>query len=331
MEASQLQRRTRERLKIAPVVAQQFRSLVEDYGSLHGLRVGPHNESLWKIPAVMSIDKAEAILQSHKKALLPKLSLIPQAPVLVVNSQGEPEVLTSGYHPECGGLYIRSRAKLQQEMPYSEAVNLILFLLEDFSFVSPSDKSRAFAAIIAPALRIGRILNCHFPLFAVEADESQAGKGFLLELIHSVYNERVALVLNRKGGVGSLDEEISRVLLAGKPFIQLDNIRDLISSEFFEGIMTCEFGSTVAARVPYRGRARSTPISTSSSSPPTAPSSRLTWLIARSSSGFSSAKTTHSRNSRKGICSTTSKPIRPLPLRSVHRSDALDRKGPPPN
>ena len=240
-----------ERLKIAPVVAQQFRSLVEDYGSLHGLRVGPHNESLWKIPAVMSIDKAEAILQSHKKALLPKLSLIPQAPVLVVNSQGEPEVLTSGYHPECGGLYIRSRAKLQQEMPYSEAVDLILFLLEDFSFVSPSDKSRAFAAIIAPALRIGRILNCHFPLFAVEADESQAGKGFLLELIHSVYNERVALVLNRKGGVGSLDEEISRVLLAGKPFIQLDNIRDLISSEFFEGVMTCEFGSTVAARVPY--------------------------------------------------------------------------------
>ena len=240
-----------ERLKIAPVVAQQFRSLVEDYGSLHGLRVGPHNESLWKIPAVMSIDKAEAILQSHKKALLPKLSLIPQAPVLVVNSQGEPEVLTSGYHPECGGLYIRSRAKLQEEMPYSEAVDLILFLLEDFSFVSPSDKSRAFAAIIAPALRIGRILNCHFPLFAVEADESQAGKGFLLELIHSVYNESVALVLNRKGGVGSLDEEISRVLLAGKPFIQLDNIRNLISSEFFEGVMTCEFGSTVAARVPY--------------------------------------------------------------------------------
>ena len=143
-------------------------------------------------------------------------------------------------------------------MPYSEAVNLIFFLLEEFSFVSPSDKSRAFAAIVAPALRIGRILNCHFPLFAVEADESQAGKGFLFELIHSVYNESVALVLNRKGGVGSLDEEISRVLLAGRPFIQLDNIRDLVSSEFFEGIMTCEFGATVTARVPYASRARST-------------------------------------------------------------------------
>ena len=86
----------------------------------------------------------------------------------------------------------------------------------------------------------------------VEADRPQAGKGTLVEAIQRAYGELNELTSKRKGGVGSFDEEISKQLLRGRPFIQIDNIRDSLDSEFFEHAMTCPFGATVSARIPYK-------------------------------------------------------------------------------
>jgi hypothetical protein len=60
------------------------------------------------------------------------------------------------------------------------------------------------------------------------------------------------LTAKRKGGVGSFDEDLSNQLLRGRPFIPIDNIREVLDSEFFEHCFTCPFGSTVLARVPHK-------------------------------------------------------------------------------
>src|SRR5690606_22583817 len=107
-------------------------------------------------------------------------------------------------------------------------------LIAEFAFVTPSDRSRAIAAIIAPALKAGGILRGHYPFTIVEADDSQTGKGYLCDLIFAIYGETPGIVGERKGGVGSLDESLAQKLVEGRPFILLDNLRDKIDSAYLE-------------------------------------------------------------------------------------------------
>jgi hypothetical protein len=78
------------------------------------------------------------------------------------------------------------------------------------------------------------------PIFMVEADHSQSGKGLLVKLIASVYKEPVRLVSQRKGGVGSLDEEFNKALMEGRPIISLDNLRGRINSATLESFVTAD-------------------------------------------------------------------------------------------
>jgi hypothetical protein len=96
-------------------------------------------------------------------------------------------------------------------------------------------------------------------MFIVEANESQAEKGFLLDLINAIYRESPSLVTQRTGGVGGFDESLSQALINARPFVRFDNIRGNINSTFLEAIMTCPLGSTVAARVPHKSEIRVAP------------------------------------------------------------------------
>ena len=84
-----------------------------------------------------------------------------------------------------------------------------------------------------------------------EADQSQTGKDFLLKLITSVYLDSPALVTQRAGGVGSLDESLSQRLSDGAAFPTLANIRGKIDSPALEALLTEERAFPV--RVPHRG------------------------------------------------------------------------------
>jgi hypothetical protein len=83
-----------------------------------------------------------------------------------------------------------------------------------------------------------------------EANASQSGKGYRQNLIFAVYNERPSLVTLKNGGVGGLDESISQALIYGRPFIQLDNIRGKLDSQFIEMMMTA--GGMISARIPQK-------------------------------------------------------------------------------
>jgi hypothetical protein len=68
-----------------------------------------------------------------------------------------------------------------------------------------------------------------------EADQSQTGKGFRVNLISKIYDESpFVLTLPSGRGVGSVDESISAALLSGKGFIVLDNMRGVVNSQILE-------------------------------------------------------------------------------------------------
>jgi hypothetical protein len=145
-------------------------------------------------------------------------------------------------------------------MKLKQAVGILLEIVSEFDFLEPADKSRAIAAILSPAFKPDELLKGHhFPLFVFEADKSQAGKGYFLELVQSIYREYASFVTQRKGGVGSFDESLSQKLINGRPFIQCDNVRGAIDSQYLEAILTVPFGGTVPARIPYKGEVQIRP------------------------------------------------------------------------
>lgn len=244
----ELRRDEKKELRLEIMRAQAFRSRIEKLGTLFAWRAGKGGEAVLK-STTCPADTAEALLACDvSEELLPNIKGIASCPV-IVEENGKTHILGKGYHPINGGLLIMS-GEQPPEIPLSEAVELLKMLVAEFDFATPSDKSRALASIITPALRIGGWLNGHIPIDMAEANDSQAGKGYRQKLIFSVYNESPSIVTLKNGGVGGLDESISQALIAGRPFIQIDNVRGKIESQFIEMMMTA--GGTIMARVPQR-------------------------------------------------------------------------------
>jgi hypothetical protein len=94
-------------------------------------------------------------------------------------------------------------------------------------------------------------LRGNIPIDVAEADLSQAGKGYRLDLVCALYNEYSSFVTARQGGVGSVDETFSSKLVTARPFICLDNFRGRLDSQHLEAFLTCPILFSV--RIPYHG------------------------------------------------------------------------------
>ena len=196
-------------------------------------------------------------LASDAKNILPPIAAVHNCPIITEAKSGI-EVLGKGYHKKCGGRLVAGGV-MPEKVGLKQATDCLLGIVDEFEFATPADKSRAIAAILSPALRFGGLLEAHMPLFVVEADASQAGKGFFFELVQGMYSETPSLVTQRQGGVGGFDESLSQALLYGRPIIQLDNMRGHLGSAYFEAILTCPLNTAVSARVPYRGEVQVRP------------------------------------------------------------------------
>ena len=71
-----------------------------------------------------------------------------------------------------------------------EAVELIHGMVEETQWVEPADQSRWICMFLEPAFKSLRPWSFSTPLFVMEADASQAGKGFLLNLVHELHKVR---------------------------------------------------------------------------------------------------------------------------------------------
>jgi hypothetical protein len=244
----ELRRDEKKGLRLEVMRAQAFRSRIEKLGTLFAWRAGKGGEAVLK-STTCPADTAEALLSCHAaEELLPTVRGLTSCPV-IVEIEGKIQILGKGYHPTNGGLLIMS-GEQPPEIPIEQAITLLQMLVGEFDFSTPSDRSRALASFITPALRIGGWLRGNIPIDMAEANESQSGKGYRQKLLFAVYNESPSIVALKNGGVGGLDESVSQALIAGRPFIQIDNVRGKIESQFIEMMMTA--GGIIMARVPQR-------------------------------------------------------------------------------
>ena len=226
-----------------------LRSRLDDAGTVVAWRKGANGEAVLK-QTHCSEDVAKVFLETRAaRELLPPIVSVTGCPVIVEDEDGNLRELAAGYHPARGGILVAA-GEPSPEVPLDEAVAALSGLLVDFDFVTPSDRSRALAAFVTPALAIGGHLPGRAPCDVAEANQSQSGKGFRQKQTAAIYNERPYVVAQKNGGVGGLDESFSQALIGGRPFIQLDNLRGTLDSPFLEAFFTAD---SIGARVPHRG------------------------------------------------------------------------------
>jgi len=135
-------------------------------------------------------------------------------------------------------------------VPLMEACEALWDALADFAFVTRSDGSRAFAALLPPALAMGGLLgNARIPVDLAVASGSQSGKTYRQRMVAAIYGETPYVVAQKAKGVGGLEESVGHGLLSGRPFIQIDNLRGNLDSQYMEALMTAEY---IGVRIPHR-------------------------------------------------------------------------------
>jgi putative DNA primase/helicase len=198
---------------------------------------------------VMSKQQAELLLAAPAfRGALPEIRVLAQAPVLVAHADRSLTAVR-GYDPESGILVTGGAV---EDLPIEEAVGMLNDVLADFLFASGGDRARALAALITPALVQGGLLDGRAPMDVLEANDSQAGKGYLVRLRAAIYNDIPSTVTRSRGGVGGPEESFASLLLFGRRFISFDNLRGKADSEGIESALTEE---RYTARVPHRAAA----------------------------------------------------------------------------
>jgi len=200
-----------------------------------------------EVPATLYERAVKVFMEAAEfVAAMPEIKVIADCAVLVEQDGALVEVV--GYDESTG---ILARGEAPERMGWEDGRDALLNLLRDYDFADEADRARLLAAILTPALNIGRMLgNGRVPILVLEADSSQAGKGLAVRCIAILYGSRPQVVNQKGGGVGSLRESIDDAILRGKPFISLDNIRGRVDVPALESALT---EPLIQCRVPYRG------------------------------------------------------------------------------
>ena len=180
--------------------------------------------------------------------LLPKLNGVLHCPLLV-ERDGRLHRVEQGYDDTTG--FFVATAQRPETVQVGEAVELLSGLLNDFDFVTPGDRSRAIASLLTPALKLGGLITASVPVDVAEANASQSGKTYRQRMVAALYNQKPAVVTKRGGGVGSMEETFSDHPVKGRVFVQFDNVRGKLDSQYLESFLTAE--GTFPARIPYHG------------------------------------------------------------------------------
>ena len=206
------------------------------------------DEQEFVVPCTLREQWAAVLLRADERNLLPTVDSVVSIPILYRDPTTKSLLVhNNGYNPDTRTFVANPDPK--ENLPVltlAEAVDTIKDLLTDFTFESPSHRSRAIASFLTPAFVFSGLLGGRPPVDVAEADQSQSGKNFRHKLICSVYGETPRPITQRKGGVGGLDESIAEALIRGKPFPQLDNLRGHLDSTFLEAFLTAE--KTIGAR-----------------------------------------------------------------------------------
>lgn len=228
----------RGNLQLEPVKPTQFASEIELVAKV--VKRGKNRLEA----TVLRPSQAQLIMDSSRFCEeIPEICLLSTTPVLMLDKEGNLRTIT-GYDKESRVL---SFAQPFKSVSLDTSVKLLIELLSDFKFATTADKSRALAAIVTPALIYGQLIRGRSPLFTVEANASQTGKGYLVKLIAAFYNTQPRPITQRLG-IGGFEESLNVRLIKGDSFISLDNMREKINSPALESLLTED---SYLARIPY--------------------------------------------------------------------------------
>ena len=197
-------------------------------------------------PATCSETTARLISAStaFRNAMSP-ITVLTRCPVLIDRAGKLMQIC--GYDQQSG---IFAAGQPAEAMSIDDARCLLYEILAGFKFATPSDRARALAAMLTPALIFGGLLKGRAPVDLGEADASQSGKGYRNKLTAAMYAQSVKSVTQRKGGVGSMEESFNSALIRGANFLALDNIRGKIDSPAIESFLTEDNYTARAAFIP---------------------------------------------------------------------------------
>jgi len=219
---------------MVPVTSKRLVSLIETFGAKVMRREAREDGTLrWRSTTFPNSSADVALSSNGARELLPRIRQLVSAPVLINDTENGVKVIHKGYHAHAGGTYVTGGDDVPT-IDLSKAVDLLQKALADFDFPDGGDASRALASLISPAMKIGGWIDDDFPLDLAEADQSQSGKSYRFKVIHAIYREHPSAITQAAGGVGSLDERVSRALITGRPFISFDNFRGRMDSQIME-------------------------------------------------------------------------------------------------
>lgn len=218
---------------LTPVTAERFASMIETFGA-RVMRREPREDGTmrWRSTTFPVSSAKIALASDGARDCLPTIRQLVSAPVIIRDEQ-KTATLTQGWHPHAGGTFVTSRREVKM-VGIDEAKEIIAELIADFDFPDAGDLSRAIASFISPAMKIGGWIDDDFPLDVAEADQSQAGKTYRHKVVCAMYRETPSTITQSTGGVGSLDERVAAALIAGRPFIAMDNFRGRMDSQTLE-------------------------------------------------------------------------------------------------
>jgi hypothetical protein len=219
---------------MVPVAAKRLVSLIETFGARVMRREAREDGTMRWRSATFPASSADVALSSDgAREFLPRIRQMVSSPVLIPDGDRGTAVIGKGYHPHAGGTFVTGGEEVQT-VDLNEAIEILAGCLIDFDFPDGGDASRAMASLISPAMKMGGWIDDDFPLDLAEADQSQSGKSFRFKMIHAIYREHPSAITQAAGGVGSLDERVSRALITGRPFISFDNFRGRMDSQIME-------------------------------------------------------------------------------------------------
>jgi hypothetical protein len=235
--------------RITVVTPTMLQSRLNERGrKVRSFGVNDKTKELFHHPKACGESAAKVMLNARAVTALPEIKLVTRMPLLL-ERDGQLVVTQPGYNADCGVLVTGDVRVLT--VPLAEAAAALEGLLHDFKFAEAADKARALASMVAPALRMARMVKGDALIAAGEADASQTGKGYLFKTIRAPYGEATRLLTQRTGGVGSFDESLSQELLEGSPFVTFDNLRGVLNSTLLEMVITAG-DDPVPVRVPHR-------------------------------------------------------------------------------
>jgi hypothetical protein len=202
----------------------------------------------YDIPATCSSELARKVIESQDfRASLPPLRVLGPCPVLL--ERGGELIVVDRYDRQSG---IYAQGEKPEEMGLDEAKKLLLGLVQEVLFASEGDRSRYLANLLTPALILGGLGNFRAPIQYHEADESQAGKGYLHRITANIYGCEPHPINQSRAGVGGLEESFDTALQEGCVFISLDNLLP-VRGDVFDSAKLCSFltESTYFARKPH--------------------------------------------------------------------------------